>query len=184
MQTILWNPVHFSQPWRSKSPVYWQCVPSGELRSIPTGFACDSFLHIQREIFLPHGLPEDGLRSTWQLARATWRLVKLLLEVASLAIQIEYGRGPQLQSTCASLALAVRCWLHLVAARFQDADMMLTYGYSADFKPFSLQLSTWVLVNLSHRIFIWFSNYSGSLEISQLLSSDFGFEQVRFTIWR
>ena len=31
-------------------------------------------------------------------------------------------RGPQLQSTCGSLALALRCWLHLVAACIQDAD--------------------------------------------------------------
>ena len=56
-------------------------------------------------------------------------VVKLLVEVASLAVQNEDGRGPQLQSTCGSLALALRCWLHLVAARIQDADKLLSHGY-------------------------------------------------------
>ena len=55
-------------------------------------------------------------------------VVKLLVEVASLAVQNEDGRGPQLQSTCGSLALALRCWLHLVAARIQDADKLLSHG--------------------------------------------------------
>ena len=45
----------------------------GELRSIPTGFGYDSFLHIQRTMSLPHGLPEAELRCIWQLQEATWR---------------------------------------------------------------------------------------------------------------
>ena len=56
-------------------------------------------------------------------------VVKLLVEVASLAVQNEDGRGPQLQSTCGSLALALRCWLHLVAARIQDADKIARFLY-------------------------------------------------------
>ena len=54
-------------------------------------------------------------------------VVKLLVEVASLAVQHEDGRGPQLQSTCGSLALALRCWLHLVAACIQDADKITRF---------------------------------------------------------
>ena len=54
-------------------------------------------------------------------------VVKLLVEVASLGVQNEDGRGPQLQGTCGSLALALRCWLHLVAVRIQDADQITRF---------------------------------------------------------
>jgi hypothetical protein len=55
-------------------------------------------------------------------------VVNLLVEVASLGVQDKDGRGPQLQSTCGSLAaLALRCWLHLVAACIQDADKMTRF---------------------------------------------------------
>ena len=60
-------------------------------------------------------------------ARGHVEVVKLLVEVASLAVQDKDGRGPQLQSTCGSLALALRCWLHLVAACIQDADKMTRF---------------------------------------------------------
>jgi len=54
-------------------------------------------------------------------------VVKLLVEVASLGVQDNSGRGPQLQGTCGSLALALRCWLHLVAVRIQDADQITRF---------------------------------------------------------
>ena len=54
-------------------------------------------------------------------------VVKLLVEVASLGVQDKDGRGPQLQSTCGSLALALHRWLHLVAACIQDADKITRF---------------------------------------------------------
>ena len=54
-------------------------------------------------------------------------VVNLLVEVASLGVQDKDGRGPQLQSTCGSLALALRRWLHLVAACIQDADKITRF---------------------------------------------------------
>ena len=56
-------------------------------------------------------------------------VVNLLVEVASLGVQDKDGRGPQLQSTCGSLALALRCWLYLVAACIQDADKITRFLY-------------------------------------------------------
>ena len=56
-------------------------------------------------------------------------VVKLMVEVASLAVQDKEGRGPQLQSSCGSLALALRCWLHLVASpnsNCRSSDKMLS----------------------------------------------------------
>ena len=51
------------------------------------------------------------------LAAANGRVevVRLLVEAASLAVQNKEGEGPQLQSSRGSLALALRCWLDLVA---------------------------------------------------------------------
>ena len=54
-------------------------------------------------------------------------VVKLLVEVASLAVQNKAGGGPQLQGTFGSLALALRRWLHLVAACIQDADQITRF---------------------------------------------------------
>ena len=57
-------------------------------------------------------------------------VVKLLVEVASLAVQDKDGRGPQLQSACGSLVLALHGWLHLLAnpnSRCRSADKMLSH---------------------------------------------------------
>ena len=77
-------------------------------------------------------------------------VVKLLVEVASLAWEDHWGQGPQLQSTGGSLALALRCWLHLVAnlsSRCRSLDKMLSHRIFDDFGIFSQHVSTWVSMN-------------------------------------
>ena len=68
-------------------------------------------------------------RTPLHMAAANGRVevVKLLVEVAVAGGARRGWRGPQLQSTCGSLALALRCWLHLVAACIQDADKITRF---------------------------------------------------------
>ena len=85
--------------------------PSGELRSIPTGFGCDSFSTSANNVSAAWAARG---RTPLHMAAAGGHVevVNLLVEVASLGVQDKDGRGPQLQGTCGSLALALRCSLH------------------------------------------------------------------------
>ena len=109
-------------------------------------------------------------------AKGHVEVVKLLVEVAPRAVQNKWGRGPQLQSSCRSLALVLRCWLHLLASptsRCRSSDKMLSHPIFDGFAIFSRHVLTWVSMNPIIGFFNRFSNCSGNLEKHQLLRVSF-----------